>query len=87
MKHSYFIGFASGESKKTGRPWWAINLFGVNRYGHIDIIPVFLESEDQFEEMQKKAPPLFSAVEILLDANNNVASFKAIDGVPKLNVQ
>ena len=39
MKNNYFVGFASGESKKTGRPWWAINLFGLNRYGHIDIIP------------------------------------------------
>ena len=87
MKNNYFVGFASGESKKTGRPWWAINLFGLNRYGHIDIIPVFLKSEEEFQEMQKIAPPLFSAVTILRDANDNVASFKAVDGVAKLNVQ
>lgn len=87
MKNSYFIGFASGTSKKSDRKWWAINLFGLNRFGHIDIIPVFLKSEEEFEEMQKIAPPLFSAVTILRDANDNIVSFKAVDGVPKLNVQ
>ena len=87
MKNSYFVGFASGTSKKTGRPWWVINTFGLNKYGRVDIIPVFLKSEEEFEEMQKIAPPMFSPVTILRDANDSVVTFKAVDGVPKLNVQ
>lgn len=87
MENAYFIDFANGVKKATGRAWFAIRLFGLNKYGNIDIVPVFVNSEEEFELLKKNAPPQFSAVRLLTDRNGTIVEFKALDSVPKLNVK
>ena len=88
MENLYYLGFAHGVKKQTGRPWWCIRLFGTDRFGEINVIPLFLSSEEEFDRLQKTAPAQFSAVQITTHPTTGaVTVFKALDGVPKLNVK
>lgn len=88
MKNHYFVGFASGKQKKDpSKMWYAINTFGENRFGNLDIVPVFLKDKEEYDRLVAEAPPLYSAVTITCDQFGSVLEFKAVDGVPKLNCQ
>lgn len=87
MKYHYLVGFSSGKSK-AGRDWWSINLFGLDRYGKVNVVPVFVNSAEEWDEAQKKAPPQFTAVNVITDSvTGRFVEIKAIDGVAKLNAQ
>lgn len=86
MKNHYYVGFASGTSKKTGKPWYAVRILGDNQYGNLDITPIFLSDEDEFQKLEREAPPFGSAVTVTCDQFGRVIEFKAVDGVPKLNM-
>lgn len=87
MENQYFVGFASGTSKKTQNPWYALRILGENQFGNLDIIPIFLSDEKEFERLKKVAPAFGSAVSVTLNSFGRVVEFKAIDNVPKLNFQ
>lgn len=88
MENLYYLGFANGVKKQTGRAWWCIRLFGTDRFGEINVIPLFLSSEEEFNRLQKIAPAQFSAVQISTHPTTGaVTVFKALDGVPKLNAK
>lgn len=87
MKHHYYVGFASGTSKKTGKPWYALRVLGDNQFGNLDISPIFLKDDEEYQRLQKEAPPFGSAVSITCDQFGSIIEFKAVEGVPKLNLQ
>ena len=86
IQNLYYLGFASGVKKQTGHAWWCIRLFGTDRFGEINVIPLFLASEEEYQRLQKDAPPQFSAVQITTHPTSGaVTVFKRLDGVPPLN--
>lgn len=87
MKHMYFTGVASGESKKTGNPWWSINVLRTNRWGSIEVKPLYCSTAKDFEELAAICPTPGTAVTVKLDLDGNIIDITPEKDIPVLDLR
>ena len=87
MQNEYFLGFASGKSKKTGNPFWCIRTLGLNNYGQVDVIPTFFQNQDDFEFWQALDGLVVGCAVEILERRGKVSDIKVLADVPPLVLQ
>lgn len=82
----YFMGVSSGESKKTGSKWCALHVLRQNRWGSIEVKPLFCNPSD-FEELRSICPPVGSAVDVKLDLDGQIIDITPVKDIPVLDLR
>lgn len=86
MKHMYFLGVASGKSKKTGEPWCSVNLLRQNRWGSIEVKSLFC-NPSEFEELAAICPPVGTAVDVKTDLDGQIVDITPVKDIPALDLR
>lgn len=87
MKYMYFTGVASGTSKKTEKPWWSINVLRTNRWGSIEIKPLYCATQKDWEELCAICPAVGAPVDIKTDLDGNIVDITEVKDIPALDLR
>lgn len=87
MTHTYFMGASSGKSRKTGENWFSIQLLRENRWGNVEIKPLFIPSEERWKKLVSACPPVGAAVLVTVDIDGIPVSVSAVKDVPALDLR
>lgn len=85
--NEYYLGFFSGKSKSTGKPFYGIKTLGLNNYGQLDSIPTFFQTEEDFERWQRLPGLKVGCAVVITERRGHVTDIKVLDKVPILNFQ
>ena len=57
MKANYYMGQTIGKTRKDGSPFYVINILAVNRFGSLDVNPLFVSEQEYNEILNMKFLP------------------------------
>lgn len=71
----YYMGTHSGTSKKTGNPYWAVNIFRLNRFNNYEITSFFVE-KTVYSDVNSLSLPLGVPVSLTVDIDGRLTDLK-----------
>lgn len=82
----YFFHAGSNTSKKTGNPFWFVELLRQNRFGNWELKPIFC-SEEVFKKVQARGFKVGSAVSAAVGLDLELTDLVADPHSKDLNIQ
>lgn len=87
MEYMYYVGCASGVSKKTGNPWWSINVLRENQWGSIEVKPLYVATEEKWKALLATCPPIGTPVHVSIDIDRVLTKITTVKDVPTLDLR
>lgn len=57
MKANYYMGQTIGKKRSDGSPFFAINILSMNRFGNLDVVPLFVNKKEYDEILEMDFDP------------------------------